>query len=773
MPDKSSIVREAQKYLAKGQIDKAIVEWEKLVKESPDGTTFNTMGDLYLKKGDKRSAGEFFHKAADFFRAEGFSLKALALYKKIINIDPMDAGALVGLGELSEEKGLITDAIKNYLSAADILSKDITQDTNREKFINIYERIILLAPGNIPLREKIAGLFSKEGFIVNAIREYLFIARTCENKGDIEQAKIYLRKVIDLQPGNREAFVSLSHIFEKADDLLQAFECIREAMKTHHNDLDLVFRCATLLKRSEKYDEAMSYLSQALELNASHIDAQRLMGDLHLAKGDRERAWESYQSVIDHLLRENKIDAAIDLTRQFKDIHPVEIGKMLISLYRQKDDRDAVFEETLFVADLLLDTGQKDEAISYYHEALKIRPGDIQIKKILAEHEMGTTEEPSVEEKEKSIEDLLTDADIFMKYNLYDEARSILEELKVKDPSNMDVHKKLKSLYLETADKEQAVTECIILSELYGRSGDTAMKDAALKEAFTINPDDPRLSDRISHREGESVTPPVSESAVSESLDDYAEDVAEAEFYVRQGLKEDALRIFHKLLALFPGNSDLRSKVSALEGGIPESALSAKEAAADILEGEEGAEVLSSEKEAVEVDAIHDGGEQQLDTDVLDIFEEFKKGLEKELEDEDSETHYNLGIAYKEMGLIDDAIKEFQTSRSDPKCAVRSMTLLGICYMEKGLFPLAIESFKSAMDNITSRDESYWGAKYDLASAYEKNGSLREAFELYSEIYGQDSKFRQVAERLNHIKNMLSQEDATKQKGKKDRVSYI
>src|SRR5208337_3817110 len=113
--DKNLIVKEAQKYLARGQLDKAIAEWEKLVKEAPDGNIYNTVGDLHLKKGNKKTAVDFFHKAATYFREEGFSLKALALYKKVINIDPADAGAYTALGELSEEKGLVTDAIKYYL----------------------------------------------------------------------------------------------------------------------------------------------------------------------------------------------------------------------------------------------------------------------------------------------------------------------------------------------------------------------------------------------------------------------------------------------------------------------------------------------------------------------------------------------------------------------------------------------------------------------------------------------------------------------------------
>ena len=100
MADKSLIVKEAQRYLARGQVDKAIAEWEKLVREAADGNVYNTIGDLHLKKGNKKPAVEFFHKAAAFFRGGGFSLKALALYKKVINIDPADAGAYTALGEL-------------------------------------------------------------------------------------------------------------------------------------------------------------------------------------------------------------------------------------------------------------------------------------------------------------------------------------------------------------------------------------------------------------------------------------------------------------------------------------------------------------------------------------------------------------------------------------------------------------------------------------------------------------------------------------------------
>ncbi|HYA31484.1 MAG TPA: tetratricopeptide repeat protein, partial [Thermodesulfovibrionales bacterium] len=672
MPDKNLIVKEAQKYLARGQLDKAIAEWEKLVKEAPDGNIYNTVGDLHLKKGNKRTAVDYFHKAATYFREGGFSLKALALYKKVINIDPADAGAYTALGELSEEKGLVTDAIKYYLTVADIISRE----GGKERFLSIYERILSLAPSNIPLRDKVAGLFLKEGLIPDAAEEYLHIATFCVDKGDLEQAKAYFVKILEIQPNNGNAMAGLSHLCEKRGDLQQSLLYAKKALDLQGDDLHLLLRCAFLQKEVAAYDEALACATRAAELAPSDTKVNRLIGDIHFAKGDREMAWESYKTVVDALVRESRIDEGIALAKQFKDVSPVEIGTILISLYGQKDDREALFDETLFVADLLMDSGMEGEAIGHYRAALSIHPDDIQIKKILAEHEMAVGMEPSSSEGGKSAEDLLTDADIFIKYGLYDEARAILEDLKLSAPDNTDVHAKLCSLFLGMNDREQAVTECLILYELYGRSGQTEMRESALMQASEISPDDPRVLERVSARDEARVAAPRYAEAGQGSLEDYVEDIAEAEFYMRQGLKEDALRIYHKLLNLFPGNSELLGKVASLEGSVPEPVAASGEMSID--DGKELDE--SGPFETIEAHELQEEVvEPQFDTDVLDIFEEFKKGLEKELEAEDSETHYNLGIAYKEMGLIDDAIKEFQTARNDPKCSVRAMSMLGIC----------------------------------------------------------------------------------------------
>ena len=165
--------------------------------------------------------------------------------------------------------------------------------------------------------------------------------------------------------------------------------------------------------------------------------------------------------------------------------------------------------------------------------------------------------------------------------------------------------------------------------------------------------------------------------------------------------------------------------------------------------------------------------EPTLDDDVMDIFQEFKRGLEQELEEDDSETHYNLGIAYKEMGLVDDAIKEFQLSRNDAKRFIQSSTMLGVCYMEKALYPLAIETLQNAINSIKEEEESYWPIKYDLAEAYESNNQLGEALAMYTEVYGWNAGFRNVSGKINDITARLGETGGEKPKEKKNRVSYL
>ncbi|MFZ2196619.1 MAG: tetratricopeptide repeat protein, partial [Thermodesulfovibrionales bacterium] len=541
MADKTTRIKDAQKYLAKGQIDKAIAEWEKIVQEYPDGHNYNFIGDLYLKKGDQKNAIEAFHKAANFFRQEGFSLKALALFKKVLNINSADADALYALGELSEEKELVTDAIKYYLAAVDSLSKEGKKD----RVFEVYEKILSLSPSNIPLRTKVADTFLKQGLKSDAAREYLFIAGIYETKGDIEKSKEYYRKAIDIQPLNKSAVIGLSSLHEKAGDTEKAIELMKEATVLFHESVDVLMRAAELCLSGNHIGNAKSFLLKINEQEPKNADARRMLAEIYLKEGRKENAWEEYLVVLDDMILHEKYSDVIKILESFREVDPIETGRRLVALYKQLGEKPHVVEELTALGDVYYDRGINEAALNYYSEAFETASEDDYLRQRIAElkgeHEEKVPEfaeiaeparfdepaelkgiheelipeyteftEPLKSEKsaaeevsagisvkaEKTVDEIFSEADIFARYGLLSEAQKLLEGLRLKIPKSIDLHMRLKSLYLDFGDKESAVTECLILSEIYRLNSDMENSQSVLREGAGISPSDPRLAGR-------------------------------------------------------------------------------------------------------------------------------------------------------------------------------------------------------------------------------------------------------------------------------------
>jgi tetratricopeptide (TPR) repeat protein len=140
------------------------------------------------------------------------------------------------------------------------------------------------------------------------------------------------------------------------------------------------------------------------------------------------------------------------------------------------------------------------------------------------------------------------------------------------------------------------------------------------------------------------------------------------------------------------------------------------------------------------------------DSGLADIFKEFKKGVDKQLGKEDYDTRYNLGIAYKEMGLIDEAIAEFQLAAKDENRMLECSSMLGICFMEKGMPKLAVKWFDKGLKAPGRTEEEYAALRYDLATAHEAAGESEAALGLFTELYGQDANFRDVAAKVRELR---------------------
>jgi len=153
--------------------------------------------------------------------------------------------------------------------------------------------------------------------------------------------------------------------------------------------------------------------------------------------------------------------------------------------------------------------------------------------------------------------------------------------------------------------------------------------------------------------------------------------------------------------------------------------------------GEESEEVSLSEEE------------QSLE----EIFKEFKKGVEQQLDSEDYDTHYNLGIAYKEMGLIDESISEFQLASKDPKRAVECASMLGLCFLEKGMPQLAIKWYRKGLEMPEITEEEHVGLLYDLGSVYLEVGDTDNAQRAFVEVYGLNGTYRDIVSRSKQLED--------------------
>lgn len=289
-----------------------------------------------------------------------------------------------------------------------------------------------------------------------------------------------------------------------------------------------------------------------------------------------------------------------------------------------------------------------------------------------------------------------------------------------------------------------------------------------------------------------------------------AEEVGEIDFYIGQELFDEARQRTDALMRLYPGNPDLEFRMERIETAAAAAASRAAAAAPAAAPAPVPATLSRAEIETELLSAIPDDDEEfipppppppppaappvapppmaaaqeenlfadeddffdlaaELENELIEeeepialseeeqsleqIFKEFKKGVEQQLDSEDYDTHYNLGIAYKEMGLIDEAIGEFQLASKDPKRAVECASMLGLCFLEKGMPQLAIKWYRKGLEIAEITEEEHVGLLYDLGSAYLEVGDTQNAQKAFMEVYGMNTNYRDVVNRIKQLEN--------------------
>jgi tetratricopeptide (TPR) repeat protein len=345
-------------------------------------------------------------------------------------------------------------------------------------------------------------------------------------------------------------------------------------------------------------------------------------------------------------------------------------------------------------------------------------------------------EAPAATSLPGDLQRVLSEVDSYISLGFVEDAKDALREIGVKYPNHPAISEKLAELGLESEQGElapppappRAVPAAALVEEELDLGGvEEPAASAGPDLAQGLLPDEPA---------GRSA-PPALDAVLDLELPEPSPPLPpplepEAEPATAASTTEDAF--------------------AALELSAPPGVLGPENGGLDL--GSELGELFSAQA-AVEEAPAPAASTALGDSGLEEIFKEFRKGVDKQLGQEDYDTRYNLGIAYKEMGLVDEAIAEFQLAAKDDARLLECSSMLGICFMEKGMPKLAVKWFEKGLKAPGRSEEEYQGLRYDLAAALEASGELDRAYQLFSELYGQDANFRDVAAKVRELKAAL------------------
>jgi len=245
----------------------------------------------------------------------------------------------------------------------------------------------------------------------------------------------------------------------------------------------------------------------------------------------------------------------------------------------------------------------------------------------------------------------------------------------------------------------------------------------------------------------------ISDSFVGPSMGD----LEQIDFFIDQELFEDAARVLATLEERHGDDPEVLERRRKLKevGVLLDQVEAVEEGSEELFADEEQyidlAKELEAELAAEEAMVEEATGRGKGEAILEEVFREFQKGVEEQLSEEDADTHFNLGIAYREMGLLPEAIREFQVASRDKDYFVESCSNIGVCYQEQGMWSEAAEWYQKALVAPDISAEARQGLRYDLAAAYQSAGDVDQAAGIFEEIAASDPSYRDVSDRLSNL----------------------
>lgn len=754
--EKAKVLKAAEKSLAQGNITAAINEYRQLVEhDADDFTALNMLGDLYVRTNKKDEAIPCFMRIAEHYREQEFNLKAIAMYKKIDRLNPRDPIIAEKLANLYALQGLIVDARAQYLIVADACSRA----GDPQKALEILHKIADLDPQNTEVRLKLAEGYLQQGLTSEATEAFAEAGEHLLDQGLFEKSLQCYTRALELKPQHQAALNGMVAAHVALGTAYEAAELLESLVSNRPDDLELISLLLHSYLQAQDAEGAERATSMLMAHDGSYYARFIEVARLYLHHGDVDSAARVLANVTERVLAGREENQLLELVNEVLARDPEQITglRLLVRIHWWQRDMDKLRTALERLAEAAGAAERPDDERYALTQLVRLVPDEPRYESRL--NALGGAHEEMPDEA-ATLDPAFREVPTFESFAIVKEAAPLqtgeatpVDEFEfnsvapdvIADPSASfaDLNEEL-----ESADTQQTGSEATDLREV--DFGAAIFEDASISGA-----------------------PAGADSALDAGREAMLrQELESVDFYIAQGYRDIALDTLEMLERQFHAHPDIEARRAKLveAGGAPGSSAIEDESAFELqpvagLGGEAQVAIQPGD-----VDVVFSGAREPetprpgqgltvLDSGLADVFEEFRVAAEEESAPEsgDYETHYNMGIAYQEMDLQDEAIREFQsaaalvsTNDGTPRF-LQCCNLLGHCFVKKGLPKAAVMWFKKGLAAPGHQQDEYQALRYELGSALEEMGDINQAIDVFTEVYSIDVSYRGVADKLREL----------------------
>ncbi|MEO6259583.1 MAG: tetratricopeptide repeat protein [Thermoanaerobaculia bacterium] len=380
---RDKVIASAEKLVAKGKIEPAIKEYERLLEDNPnDVNTLNRIGDLWVRINRNDEAVKVFGKIADHYSRDGFFLKAIAIYKKINKLDPSKLEIYAKLADLYAKQGLAMEAKSQYQVLADYYLKH----GDPGNALSIYRKISELDPNSINVHVKLADLYSQNNQTKEALSEYDRVGRMLLKRGMLDEAVQVFKKALKIDASNVDLVDSLVTALLEAKDYENAQQIVETALGANKNNPRLLSMWARVLIGKGDVNSARSALEKGLAADPNDVSIRETLAELSLKQNQPDRALEMILPLVEKAVQKGERGAAVEMMNRILRVdsgHAPTLER-LVQIYTKLNEETNILASMNSLAEAHIARGSYDQASKVLENLIQREPQNAQHRNKLA-----------------------------------------------------------------------------------------------------------------------------------------------------------------------------------------------------------------------------------------------------------------------------------------------------------------------------------------------------------------------------------------------------